>query len=278
MDVSVKSFRTLALAGALLVAALTPTSAAAAVQYVSKTATDASRSALKVSCPAGTHVTGGGEENENGYAGLFLLGSEPFDGPDSNRTPDDGWKVTYDNVGGNSVTVHAVCAAELPTYVGEKFTIESRSQGKESAECGPPNKPHLYSGGARGGRLVSLAPRDDNDGGGAPDDLVRAGIDNTASQNVKAKVWAICGSADPAYRYRNVWAPPHTQSPAFRVECDPGVDVIGGFVWMPRTGVYNEGLINSLFPIPNDGWGAHFDNLSSIDRQAYVFTVCENLP
>ena len=48
---------------------------------------------VSVRCSPGTHVVGGGAWVEGVAADVRLLASAPFDGPDADRTPDDGWKV-----------------------------------------------------------------------------------------------------------------------------------------------------------------------------------------
>ena len=76
-------------------------------RYVSKTrAVSASKEkALTAHCPPGFHVSGGGWE------GFFHPhSSQPFDGPDADKAPDDGWRVQVLNFGSpNTLTVHAIC-------------------------------------------------------------------------------------------------------------------------------------------------------------------------
>jgi len=62
-------------------------------------------------CPAGTHVVGGGVRTTGPVEDARLVSSGPFDGPDADAIPDDGWKVTVHDVSANAhrVTAYAVC-------------------------------------------------------------------------------------------------------------------------------------------------------------------------
>jgi hypothetical protein len=66
----------------------------------------------KVSCPPGTKVTGGGLETAPNSPRAEVVVSRPFDGPDGNSTPDDGWLGTENNGTHRqgSMSVQPVCA------------------------------------------------------------------------------------------------------------------------------------------------------------------------
>jgi pimeloyl-ACP methyl ester carboxylesterase len=69
--------------------------------------------AVKVSCPAGTKVSGGGV----GPGSLrVIVSSRPFDGPDADSVTDDGWatKVRNPDDEKRNSTVKAVCAGPIP--------------------------------------------------------------------------------------------------------------------------------------------------------------------
>jgi hypothetical protein len=63
--------------------------------------------AARVSCPKGTHASGGGVVGEE----LRIRASVPFDGSDANSAPDDGWRARFYSPGGadSKVTVHVIC-------------------------------------------------------------------------------------------------------------------------------------------------------------------------
>jgi hypothetical protein len=63
----------------------------------------------KVKCIDGRHVTGGGSENLDTQGGAF--DGRPYDGPDGDKVPDDGWMVDTSIYGENTgrVAVYAIC-------------------------------------------------------------------------------------------------------------------------------------------------------------------------
>jgi hypothetical protein len=63
----------------------------------------------KVKCIDGRHVTGGGSESIDSQGGAF--DGRPYDGPDGDKVPDDGWKVDTSIFGENTgrITVYAIC-------------------------------------------------------------------------------------------------------------------------------------------------------------------------
>jgi len=97
-------------------------------------------------CPKDTHVTGGGAT----FHGVGrLVSSYPFDGPDANRVPDDGWAVRYYNLSTTNpayLYVDAICLARKRLRYKKAF-------GAPSVEC--PNGGHLTGGGIRHPRGVA---------------------------------------------------------------------------------------------------------------------------
>jgi hypothetical protein len=67
------------------------------------------RSQVKVTCPAGSHATGGGLDPFP--TPITLNGSASFDGRDRDRVPDDGWRMVADNYDSVShpATAFAIC-------------------------------------------------------------------------------------------------------------------------------------------------------------------------
>ncbi len=62
-------------------------------------------------CAASRHVIGGGGKLSGSIAAARLTGSRPWDGPDADDVPDDGWTVSGYNVSGvdKSLTAYALC-------------------------------------------------------------------------------------------------------------------------------------------------------------------------
>ena len=74
--------------------------AGAAITHVEINDTFTGRGTIKAPCPKGTHVISGGMGTVNGYGGILLTGSYPYDSRDKGKAPDDGWKVDVTNRGG----------------------------------------------------------------------------------------------------------------------------------------------------------------------------------
>jgi len=66
---------------------------------------------VKVICPINQHVVGGGEKLTGTPATGRMIGTFPFDGPDKDKIPDDGWQAKVYNLGGGpkTVTGWAIC-------------------------------------------------------------------------------------------------------------------------------------------------------------------------
>lgn len=91
-----------------------------------KTVEAGGAAAVKVSCPAGTQVSGGGGFIEADEFQSYLNSSYPIDGGDRGSRPDDGWKVRVRNspAGSGKATVEARCVQFDPSYlVGGQFLI-----------------------------------------------------------------------------------------------------------------------------------------------------------
>jgi hypothetical protein len=70
-----------------------------------------SAATIKVPCPAEQHVIGGGERLTGSQSAGRLIGSFPYDGPDNDKIPDDGWKAKVYNLDGSAkqLTGWAIC-------------------------------------------------------------------------------------------------------------------------------------------------------------------------
>jgi hypothetical protein len=74
-------------------------------------------------CPGRTHVLSGGAGGEAIFGEGFISSSYPYDGGDSGKTPDDGWKTKISSFDVPfEVTPTAVCSRLTPTYRTRKET------------------------------------------------------------------------------------------------------------------------------------------------------------
>jgi hypothetical protein len=112
--------------------------------------------AARAACPSGTHVTGGGAD-QNGFtiADAWVTVSLPLDGPDRGTAPDDGWRARVFNSSGDreSLSVFALCRSASPRYHTATGGFANNSAGTNlGLPCGA-----RHVAGAGG--AVSGAPR-----------------------------------------------------------------------------------------------------------------------
>lgn len=114
----------------------------------------------KAKCPGDLHVIGGGGSIQlnNGY----LLGSQPLDRNDSDSKPDDGWKVTFDNLQPEELdaAAFALCAKTKPTYrQSTSAPIPVGQQGSANASCPVTGKKKYLVGGGHGTPAPTITAR-----------------------------------------------------------------------------------------------------------------------
>jgi hypothetical protein len=135
----------------------------------------ASRS-VRVDCPDGRHVTGGGLVDEPTELAR-LLGSVPFDDGDRRRKPDDGWRVRLFNFAkpDAEVDAYAICARGLSlAYRRATQELTPPGLGVPVAACRRTEAVvgggGAISGGGAAAFLNEVAPLDRGDADAVPDD------------------------------------------------------------------------------------------------------------
>ena len=146
-----------------------------------------------VSCPHGTKVTGGGVATEGDSPRVGVVLSSPFDGPDANSTPDDGWQGSGNNgtSSPNTLTVTAVCAesGDYKYVHSAPKPLPDNSRASASAVC--PDGTVVSGGGVEnsgigfGAEIESSFPLPDTDWVG------RANNDSTGHAET-VQTFAIC--------------------------------------------------------------------------------------
>ncbi len=206
---------------------------------------------VSVSCPARTHVAGGG------HGGTYVTGSQPLDGPDGNTTPDDGWKIGAYQSSPFPSDVYAICTTRASTYVKgrQRDFVPSRTITAK-AKC--PSGTRVISGGGviRGAatdavRLHSSVPYDGPDNDFARDDgwLVRV---PAFAQPGRLRANAVCQDTRPVYSDRSGELPPNgISSPT--MFCPTTHHVVG--VGIDSFGPASQGYILDLFPLDDAGSG-----------------------
>jgi hypothetical protein len=229
---------------------------------------------IKAPCPDGTHVISGGMGTFNGYGGILLTGSYPYDGGDKDSTPDDGWKVDVTNRGGLETAADALCIDQKFKYVDEDFKFPRFNDGTGSASC--PKDTHIISGGGDAGTLIGLLPGDGKDSDKAPDDKFTVHTESGATGTTKGTTWAVCGKTK--VKYVTTKTGPigtHEEGGEFDAECPSGSNVLGGGAGMDVD--HRDGAINSLFPRVDSiqAWGAYLDNYDIANHHSgRVVAVC----
>lgn len=255
-------------------AAIAAAPAGAAVQQVEVNDTFSGPGTVKAECPAGQHVISGGMGTFNGYGGILLTGSYPYDGRDKDAAPDDGWKVDVTNRGGLEVAAYALCSKQRWTYVHKAFEFPRFDDGKGSVACGKGT--HVISGGGRAGTLIGLLPGDGKDSDKRPDDKFTVHTESGATKKTRGVAWATCGKAKVKYvKTKTGPIGTHEEGGEFDAVCPDGSQVLGGGAGM-NVG-HRDGAINSLFPRTDtiQAWGAYLDNYDfSKLHSGSVVAVC----
>jgi len=156
---------------------------------------------LKVSCPAGSELTGGGVRIGGGTHKQEVATTAPFDGSDADHRPDDGWQGRANNGLSRRVTmtVDAVCARRGTfSYVhSARQSVGNNQQVTSSIDC--PTGTKVTGGGvgitgtSLGIEVADTFPFDGSDADHTPDDGWQGAANNDSSgQLQKMQVFAIC--------------------------------------------------------------------------------------
>ena len=149
-------------------------------------------------CPVFKHVTGGGMFIAT--TGSWESSSYPYDGPDKDKIPDDGWKGgVFDTLGGpGGMQAYAVCATGLKLDYVKKGPSPVPVKHAVSLRVACPVNEHVVGGGVKltgaqnMGRMFASFPYDSTDKGKTPDDGWQIGVYNLGGGKKTATGWAIC--------------------------------------------------------------------------------------
>lgn len=123
----------------------------------------------------------------------------PWDGPDGDVKPDDGWQgKVHDTIGGaGGFFVNAICTLGDLRYVRRApVAVEAGTAATRRVAC-PEGEPAVgggarVSGSADRARLVTTRPYDDGDQGSTPDDGWEVRAYNVSGADKKVTAYAIC--------------------------------------------------------------------------------------
>jgi hypothetical protein len=170
---------------------------APAISYRDKThrVKKRSRGRVKVSCPDGKHVVSGGGRASGPFGSGRLATSAPFDSNDPGTKPDDGWRVTADNLSTKRrrVTSEAICVGGGGfSYESTAFSVNKRSRKHVEVDC--PVGEFVMGGGLTHGigfrRATIVASR--FPAGFTQTWLIE--VDNLSRKRAAGRAFAICHS------------------------------------------------------------------------------------
>jgi hypothetical protein len=132
--------------------------------------------------------------------GSWVHDSYPWDGPDADQVPDDGWQggVWDANGGGGLFAAYAICArGEDLRYVQKgPFAVDPGSAHRHTVACRPDE--HVVGGGARlggpesVGRMLANHPSDRADADDVPDDAWTSRVYNLSGVARQVTAFAVC--------------------------------------------------------------------------------------
>jgi hypothetical protein len=149
-------------------------------------------------CPGTQRVTTGGVFIAT--SGSWETSSYPFDGPDKDTIPDDGWKGgVFDTLGGiGGFSVYAVCSSGLDLHYVKSATATVPVKAVHGLRAACPANEHVVGGGAKltgsqqMGRLLASFPYDGPDAGKIPDDGWQTRVFNLGGGAKKVTAFAVC--------------------------------------------------------------------------------------
>jgi hypothetical protein len=93
---------------------------------------------VKVACGGNKEVLSGGGHATGPFRSQRLVSSAPFDSGDPGSKPDDGWRVTVDNLKGErrKAKAYAICG-NVPglSYLSNDFKAKKRSRKHVELDC-----------------------------------------------------------------------------------------------------------------------------------------------
>ena len=266
----------LALVVAVLALAVATSGAAGSVKraggvaYVTKSfERDAGYAKLKASCPRGTQVLSGGEDNNASFNAARLHHSYPVDGPDKRKKPDDGWGVALTSTGDYTFRVYALCADRKVKYV--KRTLGANALGQTNQVVGCPGDLRVVGGGHRGSQSLTA-----NSGfvSGAEWAFF---VDNHENAPLPFSGFATCVRFPTEVVSESDPDTPFGTQTFVEAECPAGRFVVGG--GSSNGGSYDQVGLNATFPggfagPPARTWSVWTDNRAGAELPVTAQAVC----
>jgi hypothetical protein len=269
----------------------TTAEAASSPRYVSASTTVGSQVDHRVACPSGTRVTAGGVHIDGAGtdAHLSLAASLPWDGPDADTVPDDGWLGIANDEGNvpRKMTVFAICQASGSlSYISKSANLTGAGQEGEAVTC-PAGRSVVGGGvsitGSTGtqNKVNSTYPEDGNDPDSRTDDIWHAyAINEIPGFTETMTVHAVCSSTG-TFRYHSEFKPlPTGGQETVEAACPAGTEVVGGGVFNSGGGTDDVVVSSEPFDGPDadterdDGWLGYGANGEGTSGFLSTYVVC----
>jgi hypothetical protein len=230
-------------------------------------------------------VLGGGQYIRAGDRNALVHSSAPFDGPDADTTPDDGWRSRVDSFNGaqNTVTEYAICSTRQPRYRRDSYVVNDLQVAGFRTKCpagdtalggGIDISPEYYSGYVLASIPGPTGPT------ATWDTSAYAGF-NAVNQRVTG--WAICGPAEVTYRTATGEVADSGSGKA-SAACPAATRLIGGGVRVPLPDPRNSTDVapTTFSPVdgrdgdlvPDDRWRTEADDLGSVGGVVEATAIC----
>jgi hypothetical protein len=228
-------------------------------------------------CRPDTHVLGGGQYVQAGLRNATVHSSAPFDGPDADTVPDDGWQSRVDSFNGaqNSVTEYAICSTRRPKYRKQSYNVgQGLYYAGFRAKC-PPRETALGGGldvspGYNSALVLTSVPDPPAPTGSWSGYEVVGWKSSVPGQRLTG--WVICGGAEVSYLTTRGQVANNGSGRA-SAACPAATRLIGGGVLSPIGKFSSEDIRpTSFYPVDGRDGDLMPDNRWSIESDDWGMT------
>ena len=214
---------------------------------------------FKAPCPAGTNVLGGGHYNNGTFGDLIGAHSYPYDGPDRNSKPNDGWAAQLRSLTRTlKVRIYAICADILPRYLALSYLAVANDVTEQNVHC-EPSFLSVIGGGTRGdfgARETKSRPVEE-----FSDQFWTTAVTNDGSKELEVKSIAICANITVEHVAQTGPIAPMSQSYVIAT-CPPSAPYVAGG-GQSNTRPSSIATAASRPIGPTSAWQAWIDNYDS---------------
>jgi len=193
-----------------------------------KTIVTGREATIEARCPTGTHVWGGGFQGDT--MKVTAASSRPYDGPDPDKAPDDGWLAHLQAAAPDQGQVFAICRKDDVTYAKRRVPVFKQKGIAVTLSARCPAGTHAISGGGglKGNAIGSSAPFDSRDHDSVADDgwrirmIALRGIGSVKS----VPAWAVCADRPARHATNAIRVGPGEESDV-ESKCGDGRHLVG---------------------------------------------------